>query len=145
MHRKISRRIVAFVFAALTLGVGGCGSRQFDVIGKVTYNGAPLNKPDGQIAFIGPKGEQVLAAIGPDGMYRATNVSAGLNRLAIYYPNPKAQKEKAAKPKHGEQPPPAEPPFLTPFQYGVADTSGLSVTVEKETIFDVDITGPVIP
>ena len=76
-------------------------------------------------------------------------MSGGLNRVVVYYPNPKALitaklKGKGAKLKPGEQPPPSEPSFLTPLKYAVATTSELSVTVEKPTVFDAALTGPEI-
>lgn len=148
MHRNLSLWILGLVI----VGASGCGSRHFDVTGKVTYNGTVLDKPDGQIVFIGPKGDQVIADIERDGTYQATEVSAGLNHVVVYYPNPKAadikavklKKEKAPRPKPREPASPTEPPFLTPFKYAVADTSELSVTVEKRTVFDVALTGPEI-
>ncbi len=147
MHRNISRFVLGLLFAALAVGESGCGSPHFDVTGNVKYNGAPIDKPDGQIVFIGPNGDQVMADIGPDGNYRAISVSSGKNRVAVYYPNPKAKGDRLAKPKPGDTinpRTPTEPPFLTPTKYGVADTSGLSLTVDKETVFDVDLTGPAI-
>jgi len=145
MHRNTSLNSLKLAFIALAVGASGCGSRQYNVTGQVKYNGAVLAKPDGQIVFIGPKGEQVAAAIGLDGVYRATKVSSGLNRVVVYYPNPNAKKGKGSKPKPGEEPPPLAPPFLTPNKYASAESSGLSITVEKETDFPVDLTGPEIP
>lgn len=146
MYRHISLWLLGLV---VVIAVGGCGARHFDVTGKVTYNGIPLDKPDGQIVFIGPKGDQVIADIERDGSYQATEVSAGLNRVVVYYPNPKAMDAKAVKLKKAESPgqkarepsSPNESPFLTPFKYAAADTSELSVMVDKPTVFDVALKG----
>jgi hypothetical protein len=140
MQANVSR--IALI-AALTGGVGGCGSRQYDVTGKVTYNGAPLDKPDGQIVFVGPARQQVAAPIGPDGTYHAAGVWAGENKVVVYWPNPKVvQRKSLPKRKSGEEPPPPESPFLTPDKYGTVDTTDLSVTVEKETEFNANLVGP---
>jgi len=147
MPRNLSLLVRAVAIAALAVGLGGCGGKsQFDVTGKVKYNGAPLAKPNGQIVFVGPDGAQVAAPIGPDGTYKATKVSAGLNRVAVYYPNPafkKASRPKGA-PNPGERPATTSP-FLTPEKYAATDTSGLSTPVAKGTVYDADMTGPPIP
>ena len=145
MHRAVFRRILGPALAALATGAGGCGPGSHDVTGRVSYNGAPLDKPDGQIVFIGPDGDQVAAGIGPDGSYRAPGVVGGPNKVAVYYPNPKAKRDKVTRPKPGEPPPPPTAPFLTPAKYASADTSGFSVAVKKGTVFDADLTGPKIP
>ena len=147
MHRNVLRIVPGFVFAILAVAAGGCwGPSQFDVTGQVKYNGSPLDKPGGQIVFVGPKGTQVAASIGPDGTYRATKVTAGLNRIAVYYPNPQLQGKRFSKPKKGGPPPaPSPPPFLTPSRYASVKTSDLSVQVAEGTVFDVNLTGPPIP
>jgi len=144
MHVEMSRRVLWLGLAALALGAGGCGQRQYDVTGKVTYNGATLDKPNGVVVFVGPAGEQVVATIESDGTYHASKVSGGVNRLAAYWPNPKATQGKKGKLRPGEIPPPSPPLFLTPEKYSSPDTSGLSVTVEKEMVFDVELVGPPI-
>lgn len=144
MHGRISRRAFGLAFATCVVGVSGCGSRRFDVTGKVTYNGASLDKPDGHVVFLGPHGEQVTTAIGSDGTYQAIGVASGLNRVAVYYVSPKAKKEKAGKLKPGEQPPPAEALYLTPAKYASPETSELSVTVDKECVYDIPLVGPTI-
>ena len=144
MQRITRRRILGPALAALVATVGGCGPGTYDVTGRVSYNGAPLDKPDGQIVFIGPAGSQVSAPIAPDGSYRAAGVAAGPNQVAVYYPNPKARRDKMTKPKAGEQAG-AIPLFLTPPKYASADTSGFSVAIGKGTVFDANLTGPKIP
>jgi hypothetical protein len=139
----------ALTFAAMC--AHGCESRSFTVTGKVTYNGAVLDKPDGQVVFVGPNGKQTSAQIGPDGSYRAAKVEVGLNRVAAYYPNPSAKRGKTlpSKPIPAETPvapnEQPEPVFLTPYKYVSPDTSDLSISVEKDAVFDIDLTGPSIP
>jgi hypothetical protein len=144
MRQPVARVAVATMVIAMT----GCGAELVDVHGQVTYNGAPLGKPNGQIVFIGTNGKQVVAEIGQDGTYRATRVQTGLNRIAVYYLNPETQRVKRF-PKKGETPPLAPSttpsPFLTPMKYASVETSNLSIQVEKDTAFNTDLTGPVIP
>jgi hypothetical protein len=145
MRCCLSKRIAILAFAAIALGVSGCGQRMYPVSGKVTYNGGVFDKSEGTIIFIGPKGDQAEAKINPDGTYRIAGVHEGLNRIAVYYGNPKLQTEKPAKPRPGEKPKPNPPPFLTPAQFASPDTSGFSVEVDKETVYDVNMSGPPIP
>jgi hypothetical protein len=138
----------AAALALVACGVaGGCGPGSHDVTGVVTYNGVPLDKPGGQIVFVGGDGRQVAAAVAPDGAYRAAGVPAGPNRVAVYYPNPKAQAKnrEAGKLKPGERPPPPLPPYLTPEKYATPDTSGLTANVGPGATFNADLTGPRIP
>jgi hypothetical protein len=142
MHGKRSRRVLGLTLVALALlATSGCKPHEFDVSGKVRYNQETLNRADGQVIFIGPGGEQVAVSIESDGTYRA-RVPSGLNRIAVYYPNPKLKKLKGSKLKPGEEPPPVESPFLTPAKYAEAETSELSVTVDRDTVFDIDMVGP---
>jgi|GEM_PF-969351 len=143
MHWTISHRTLAFALAVGLAAVGGCSPPRYDVTGKVTYNGAPLNHPDGQIVFVGPTGDQVSAAIGADGTYRATGVVSGTNRVAVFYPNPAAKPDKGQKLKPGEQMRNV-PTYLTPAKYATPDTSELTVGVDKGTEYNVDLTGPPI-
>jgi hypothetical protein len=137
-----------FVLVLLAAGASGCGGpSQFDVHGKVKYNGAPLPLPGGQIVFVGPNGTQVAASIAPDGAYQAPRVTAGLNRIAVYYPNPDFQSGKRFKKQKGGPPPDptgTPEPFLTPPKYATVDTSDLSVEVMEGTIFNADLNGPPI-
>lgn len=145
MRCQLPRVALGLVLIAVLLSAG-CGPGKYDVSGKVTYNGAPIDKHEGEISFVGPSGELVIAPIAPDGTYKANNVSGGLNRVTVSYLNPKAKKDNnKPKLKSGETPPPPPSPFLTPEAYGNAETSGLSVTVDKITVYDVQMTGPPIP
>ncbi len=146
MHRKALLLARGLALAALALSLGGCGKPQFDVTGKVTYNGAPLAKPNGQIVFVGPDGTQVAAPIAQDGTYTATKVTGGLNKIAIYYLNPNFSK--ASRPKGPPDPknrPKVSPQYLTPEALASVTTSGLSKEVTQGTVCDVELTGPPIP
>jgi hypothetical protein len=146
MHRNILLLARGLAIAALAMCLGGCGKHQFEVTGKVTYNGAPLTKPNGQIVFVGPDGSQVAVPIGQDGAYKATKVTAGLNRVAIYYPNPDYKKSARSKGKPDPKSRPADSPmYLTPESYATPDTSQLQVEVAKATVSDFDMKGPPIP
>jgi hypothetical protein len=145
MYGKVSCCAFGLGLVATILGASGCGPSQFDVTGTVKYNGAPLQKPNGQIVFVGPTGVQVPADIDPDGTYRASRVSAGPNRVVVYYVNPKARKKPDHKLRPGEQPPPFEPPYLTPGKYADPASSGFSVEVRSGAVFDAELQGPKIP
>ena len=144
MQRIILHLVPGLVCA---FGVCGCGgSSRHDVTGKVTYNGVSLDSPGGKIVFVGPRETQVVAEINPDGSYRALQIPAGLNRIAVYYPNPEYQVSKRLRlrPKEGEETAHSalQPPFLTPSRYASVNTSGLSVDVKKGTVFDAILTAP---
>ena len=147
--RSTSARLANGILLCLAFVLAGCGARQYDVTGKVTYNGrplaydaAPFQKPTGQVVFIGPDGRQVAAAIDHDGGYRATNVSAGANKVVIYYTNRRVTNKKSVRPNSGEALAGAEPPVRTARKSAVPDTSQLSVTVENDTAFDIKLKGP---
>jgi len=80
-------RCGVFALAAFALSVSGsgCAPGKGEVSGKVTYNGVPLNKPDGNIVFVSPGGVQVVAPIAADGTYHATDVLRGDTKIAVYY------------------------------------------------------------
>jgi hypothetical protein len=139
----------AFVLvgAAIALGAAGCSPSKVDVTGRVTYNGGPLNARGGKIVFVGPDGmTQCEAAINADGTYRAVGVLAGLNGVAIFYPNPEFKPRK--RPSKGVAPEEAESsvePFLIPAKYASADTSEQSVRAAAGTVFNADLIGPEVP
>lgn len=141
MDRNLTKRVVVLAFAAIALGASGCGSRSYPVSGKVTYNGSVYDKVEGTIIFIGPKGEQLETRIETDGTYSLPLVPEGLNRVAVYYNNPRLQSEKPGKPKGGAKPKANPPAFLTPAQYASPDTSGFSIEVDKETVYNINMTG----
>ena len=146
MDRTVLLLARGLAIAALAVSLGGCAPPKFDVTGKVTYNGKVLAKPKGKIVFDGPDKRQVEATIGEDGTYKAVGVSTGLNRVAVYYPNPDYKpigRPKGPPPK-GQ---PATPkPYLTPDQYANPEQSDLKIEVNKQgKTFDVDMKGPEIP
>jgi hypothetical protein len=145
MDRRISRIVLGFA-AVLAAGPGGCaGEKKVDVAGRVTYNGTPLDRPGGEIVFVGSGGTQAVAAIQPDGTYRAVGVVTGPNRVAVYYRTGEIKKEKLLPGKAKKvQPTAPSSPFLTPSRYASVETSDLSVDVQKDTVFDTDLTGPPI-
>jgi len=147
MHRNILLLARGFAIAALALSLGGCGgTRRHDVTGQVKYNGAPLAKPNGKIVFVGPDGSQVEGTIGQDGTYKAARVTAGLNRIAIYYPNPAHKRASRPKGKATMADRPVDSPvYLTPETYANTETSELSTEVGPGTVFNYDMKGPPIP
>jgi hypothetical protein len=145
MHRFGPRTAFGITFAAVVIALAGCSSEKLvEVSGKVTYNGAPLKKPGGQIVFVGPKGTEALAKIEENGTFKAARVSAGLNRIAVYYVNPDAVGKHLPDPaKKGKAAPPATA-FITPQKYASVESSNLQVEVGEGTVFNADMIGPKI-
>ncbi|MCE9564978.1 MAG: hypothetical protein K8U57_23330 [Planctomycetes bacterium] len=150
-----SPRCCALFSAALVLSVSGvgCAPGKGEVTGKVTYNGAPLDKPNGNIVFVSPSGIQVVAPIAADGTYRATDVPRGDTKIAVYYSNPKFPTVNNNQPQRKIPMPndpslavplPEIPPYLTPIKYASEGTSGFAVKVEANTVFNAELTGPPI-
>ncbi len=127
------------VVAAFIFGASGCSPRKVDVTGRVTYNGAPLNVRGGKIVFVGPDDTQCAASINTDGTYQAIGVSAGLNRVAVSYPNPEFKPRKRGEPALAPESVPS--PFLTPAKYASEATSELSVEVTAGTVFNAELKG----
>jgi len=144
------RSLFALSAFALSLSGFGCSPGKGEVSGKVTYNGAPLDKPNGNIVFVSSGGIQVVAPIAADGTYRAADVLRGDSKVAVYYLNPKFQdsakqsKRLPSLKEPGVVPHPPIAPFLTPEKYASVDTSGFAVKVEANTSFNADLTGPPI-
>ncbi len=147
MNRNIVLLARGLALAALALSLGGCGKRQYDVTGKVTYNGAVLAKPNGKIVFVGPDGSQIEADIASDGTYKASKVTAGLNRVAVYYPNPSFKRMSRPKGKvdPSQRPPSNNNQYLTPEDFASPETSRFQVEVKDETVYEVNLKGPEIP
>jgi hypothetical protein len=144
-------RSCAFFFTAMALSLTGlgCSPGTGEVSGKVTYNGAPLDKPNGNIVFVTPSGIQKSAPISADGTYRATDVPRGDVKVAVYYSNPKFQevmKQPRKLPGANETATPSPlattQPYLTPDKYASGDTSGFAVSVGATTTFNAELTGP---
>jgi hypothetical protein len=129
--------------------LSGCGGFSLtEVTGQVKYNGKPLDKPGGTISFLGPDGLPHSGEIDSSGNYRVANVCLGDNKVSVYYPRDGAHPEKR---KRGpDQGPPADrgktsqSPFLTPESYASPETSGLTVVVDKSTVYNPDLKGPEI-
>ncbi len=144
MQKNVYGIACGLAVAAIVVGAGAYfWKSQFTISGHVTYNGAPLAKA-GQVVFVSPDGTQTAAPIGPDGAYRATKVPGGLNRVAVYCPNPAAKNAKR-RPPPGEPAPPPVAPFLTPFQYASVETSGIEVQLDDDRVFNIELNGPPVP
>ena len=124
----------------LVILLSGCSGGTADVSGKVTYNGAALNKAGGHIVFVASDNSQVQADIGLDGSYKAEGVKTGPNRVAVYYADPE-HAVKRRLPEKGKTLPTA--PFLTPLKYASHETSGVLIDVDRAgSSLNVDMKGP---
>src|SRR5437588_322666 len=96
----------------LVLVASGCGPRFGNVSGTVKYQGKPMS--GGSIIFFDAGNRSVSGAIGSDGRYSVTNVTAGRARIAVFPPMAIPFKELQTGPTMdpaGDQvPPPAVPP-----------------------------------
>jgi hypothetical protein len=117
----------------------GCGSGGTGVVtGKVTINNKPL--PSGSITFLSEAGNHdAFTATIKDGEYRTGEMPVGPAKA--YISPPLEMPEKG--PEGGDQRPvtkAARKKGPIPHKYLVADTSGLSLTVQKgENPFNVDM------
>jgi hypothetical protein len=147
---RVSLRLVGLYIglALLSLILPGCGGSQNEVSGQVTYNGKALDKPGGFITFVGSDGVPVTTAIDSSGNYRAIGVRSGDNKVAVFYQRPpaKAGKRTPGDPGKGAYAPKQQQdsPILTPDSYSTPETSGLSVVVESNTVYNPKLTGPEI-
>jgi hypothetical protein len=132
--------------AALCPCLAGCGgASRTEVTGKVTYNGKPIERAGGTIAFLGSDGVPVVAAIETTGDYHAAGVCLGDNKVTVSYTStPPGGSTRKRVPGRMPEPPkaPPESPFLIPSKYAVPETSGLTVVVEKNTVYNPELTGP---
>jgi hypothetical protein len=145
MHRSLASAFLVGLVGTLALMASGCAPQKYSVSGKVLYNGAVLNKPDGIVIFMGPQGEQLSTPINQDGTYQVLGVSSGVNKIAVYYLNPKTadsrKKRTKGPPKDGE----VVDNFLTPEKYSLPESSGLTLDVNKEMTYNIELSGPPIP
>jgi hypothetical protein len=117
----------------------GCGPKVVDVSGTVTYNGKPLNDEGCKILFQAPSGQEVVTSVAASGEYKASEVVAGPNKVALYYVNT----EGAAPRAPGVKAPPSVSPLRNlPFKYADVKTSELKVNADTGTVFNVDMQGP---
>jgi hypothetical protein len=136
---------------AMCLGLPGCGGSSFtEVTGRVTYNGKPLDRPGGTISFLGPDGVPHTAQIDTSGTYRASGVCLGENKVSVFYPrsvSAASSKKQSRVPDSSKALDPAKVPdslFLIPERYAAPETSELTVVVDKNTVYNPDLTGPAI-
>jgi hypothetical protein len=130
MARSATKTYAALAALALVpLGLAGCGTPRGSVSGTVKYQGKPVIY--GTVMFVGTDNIPVVAMIQPDGSYRATEVLAGNNQVAINSPHPDPPERVSKSGKR--EPPPVDPDkwFMIPGKYGDARTSGLSFAVKE--------------
>lgn len=148
MSRVFLRLVMALVGVLHLAAAGGCGKaiEVGAVAGTVSYNGKPLNKPDGTILFVGAGGTEISAPIKEDGTYQASGVARGDNKVAVFYRNPSAPVARGSKriPTPGARSESQNnQQFLTPTEYSHPDNSKLTVNVDQETVtYNPNLNGP---
>jgi hypothetical protein len=88
--------------AACALGsalLGGCTPTTGDVSGVVRLRGQAPNLDGLQLSFLGKDGRPVMAAVNPDGTYKAVGVPPGEVRVGVVWAPPDEQPTDLAAPK----------------------------------------------
>jgi hypothetical protein len=128
--------------------VAGCGSKNpaiaAKVSGKVTYNGSSVTA--GNVIFYTEEGQKIVMPIGPDGMYRQSDIPAG--KMLVEVETESANKGPQAEYTGGRGPGAGKKAGMSPIpedfkskqggayvkipgKYASKDTSGLSTTLSK--------------
>lgn len=133
-----------FACAFLCLALAGCGYPRTDVTGAVTYNGKPIKTEGGTISFFGPDGVPVTAKIDTEGNYQAVGVCTGENKVAVNYQRPVRKPANKRVPRQDVEHVTVNEgsPFLIPDEYIRPDTSGLTVTIDRGTVYSPKLVGP---
>ena len=139
---------LALILCPVLSGCGGSFSRT-EVTGRVTYNGKPITRSGGTIAFLGSDGVPHPAEIDGEGNYRAAGVCVGENKVSVFYtsvPAPTTPRKRVPGTVRQPAMPNATPEsvYLIPSTYAVPETSGLNVVVEKNMVYNPELTGPEI-
>ena len=118
----------AALFASLVLV--GCGSKQSELSGTVTYQGKPLSS--GSVLVAGSDGMVKASPIQPDGAYKIKGIVTGTIRVTVSSPDPGI----AAAPSRNMQAP--APPtkdnskwFPIPDDYSDFNKSGLTFDLKR--------------
>jgi hypothetical protein len=78
---------------AMILCLAGCGTRNAEFSGQVTYNGKPIFR--GSITIEGEDKKVLVAAIGDDGTFSFPSIPAGKYKVGIICPQPPAEGQPA--------------------------------------------------
>jgi hypothetical protein len=147
MNRRSVLRVVLLGALCLVLA-GGCGSRGGTVRGKVTRKGKPVVW--GTVTLIGSDGVQYAGQLTPEGTYSIPGVPGGPVKIAVSSPNPDGSSRggpAAANAGTGDGPapealanrPPAGAWIRLPEKYSDPQKSGLTGTVNSDTVIDIDL------
>lgn len=138
-------RLGAAALAAAGLWAGGCGRAANGLSGTVTYHGAPLKS--GSVVLHGADDTVYTALIDATGRYAIANVPPGRFRVSVksHTVVPVNFRFGAAPPAAvngpkgvGGTPTVAAVPAI-PERFGVPEESGLAVTVDRDTTYDIDV------
>jgi hypothetical protein len=150
--RRAPRTFGLFAFALiLSPALSGCGESfsRTEVTGRVMYNGKPITRTGGSIAFLGADGIPHPADIDGEGNYHAAGICLGENKVTVFYtsvPAPTTPRKRVPGMVRQPAMPNATPEsvYLLPSTYAVPETSGLNVVVEKHMVYNPELTGPEI-
>jgi hypothetical protein len=146
MNRRSVRRTASLVaLGLLVLGSGGCKSKG-TVSGKVAHKGKPVIW--GTVTIIGSDKIQYAGQITPEGTYTVPDVPGGPVKIAVSSPNPDGTSRGGPAAQRGGDLAGAEPPppviksggwFPIPDKYSNPETSGLTGTVNADTVINLDL------
>jgi hypothetical protein len=138
--------VIGCLIALTALPAGGCGAGTSTVVGKVTYQGQPVN--GGSVILYCPDKQIVRSIIGPDGSYSIPNVPCGSAVVTVQSPArvpAGLRMQQSLPPSSGGPTPPTVAAHdtarsLIPQRYGLPEESGLSVVVDREQVtYDIDL------
>jgi hypothetical protein len=157
MMNRHAARAAAAVLLGFLLAVGGCGPSTGTVTGKVTHKGKPVVW--GTITMIASDNIPYSGSLNPDGTYSIVGVRGGPVKIGVMSPNPDGATRGstpvggrpgagAAGDLGGKAAAPAQPAvalpapgawFALPDKYADPLQSGLTGTVQGDTVLNVDL------
>lgn len=104
LSMRVSNRAVMLVLGLLIASVAGCGQREANVGGRVTFQEKPV--VFGTVTLMAEDGVPFQGQIQPDGTFLVERVPLGTYRVAVHSPDrnrPPPQTEEALPPERKEK------------------------------------------